>query len=109
MEYQLLKNLIDREAEKVGFILENAIEEGAKVIIKPSLITINDTINVFKNLYSEDNTMSVVLRFTNETVAKAFEPSKDDLAKLAEQKRMELAEIEQQIKEKEAKDETDRN
>ena len=97
MEPQLLKNFIERESKKVGFILANAIEEGAKVTRTSDTITIDETINVYKNA---DGTTSVVLRFTNKTVAKAFEPSKDDLAELADQKRKELAEIEQQLNER---------
>lgn len=105
MEPQLLKNFIERESEKVGFILATSIEEGAKVTRMPYKITIDETINVYKNT---DGTTSVVLRFTNKTVAKAFEPSKDDLAELADKKRKELEEIERQIKER-TNDETDRN
>jgi hypothetical protein len=97
MEPQLLNNFIKCESEKVGFILANAIEEGAKVTRMPDKITIDETINVYRNA---DNTMSVVLRFTNKTVEKAFEPSKDDLAELAEKKRKELAEIEEQLNER---------
>lgn len=98
MEPKELKNLIERESEKMGFILANAIEEGAKVTRRENTIRIDETINVYKNL---DGTTSVVLRFTNKTVAKAFEPSKDDLAELANQKRKELEEIERQLNERE--------
>lgn len=98
MEPQLLKNFIERESEKMGFTLANAIEEGAKVTRRENIIRIDETINVYKNL---DGTTSVVLRFTNKTVAKAFEPSKDDLAELANQKRKELEEIERQLNERE--------
>ena len=98
MEPQLLKNFIEREGEDVGVVIANAIKEGAKVTRNITYqITIDDTVRVFKNF---DGTMSVVLRFTNKTVAKAFEPSKEDLNKLAEQKRKELAEIEQQLNER---------
>lgn len=98
MEPQLLKNFIEREGEDVGVVIANAIEEGAKVTRDiTDQITIDDTVRVFKNF---DGTTSVVLRFTNKTVAKAFEPSKEDLAKLAEQKRKELSEIEEQLNER---------
>lgn len=98
MEPQLLKNFIERDGEDVGIVIANAIEEGAKVTRdRTDLITIDDTVRVFKNF---DGTMSVVLRFTNKTVAKAFELSKEVLAELAEQKRKELVEIEQQLNER---------
>lgn len=97
MEPQLLKNFIERESEKMGFILATAIEEGAKVTRRGDMVTIDESINVYKN---SDGTTSVVLRFTNKTVAKAFEPSKEDLAELADRKRKELAEIEQQLNER---------
>ena len=93
----MLKNFIEREGEDVGVVIANAIKEGAKVTRKIDMLKIDDTVCVFKNT---DGTMSVVLRFENKTVAKAFEPSKEDLNKLAEQKRKELAEIEQQLNER---------
>lgn len=96
-----LQKILDNEGEKIGLVIAKVIEDGAKAKHNSSVIiqeTIDvDGVNVYKNI---DGSMAVVLRFTNEKVAKAFEPSKEDLAELAEQKRKELEEIEQQLNER---------
>lgn len=97
MDQIILQKIIENEGEKIGLVIAKAIKEGAKVKHKIDMIKIDDTVNVFKNA---DGSMAVVLCFTNGTVAKAFEPSKEDLAELAEQKRKELVEIEQQLNER---------
>ena len=101
MEQIKLKKILENEGEKIGLVIAKVIEDGAKVKHNSSVIIQQaidvDGVRVYKNA---DGSMSVVLRFTNGTVAKAFDPSKEDLAKLAEQKRKELAEIEQQLNER---------
>lgn len=112
MEQTKLQKIIVQKADQIRGAIEQAIDEGAKIENNGSLVaslkccTI-DGVYLQKNIYN--NGISVVLHFNSDKIAKAFEPSKEELEKLAEQKRRELEEIEKQIKEKEAKDETDHN
>ena len=95
-----LKKIIDQKAEQMRGAIEQAIDEGAEIEKLCSNTTLLECCNidglfVQKNKY--DDLISVILNFRSEKIAKVFEPSKDDLEKMAEQKRTELEEIEKQI------------
>jgi hypothetical protein len=97
MEQTTLQKIQEHKAEQMRTAIVEAIEDGAEFKkITQDMYSVGGII-VWQNL---DNTFSVVLKFASDKVAKIFEPSKDDLEQLAEQKRRELEEIENQIKER---------
>ena len=97
MEQTTLQKIIEQKANQIRIAIEEAIDAGAKIQkIYSSAITI-DEIFLQKDLKGR---IAIVLNFDSAKIAKAFEPSKDDLEKLAEQKRRELEEIENEIKER---------
>ena len=97
MEQTRLQKIIDQKKQQIKGAIEQAIEEGAELQkVTPDLCKI-DGVMVWKN---NNGTNSVVLTFESPKIASVFEPSKEDLAKLAEQKRKELAEIEKQLNER---------
>lgn len=106
MEKTTLQKIIEQKADQIRIAIEEAIENGASVKRESSDTVEIDGMRIYYNL---NYTNSVVLRFYSEKIKKLFAPSKDDLEKLAEQKRAELADIENQIKEKEAENEADHN
>lgn len=111
MEQTRLQKIVEQKANQIRNAIEEAIADGAKIEICRSntyFLRCRKVDGVYLQQQSDDGTISVILNFSSEKIASVFEPSKDDLAKLAEQKRKELEEIERQIKER-TNDETDRN
>ena len=98
MEETTLQKIIAQKSEQICNAIEEAIDTGAKIDKPTSGMVSIDGVNVWQDF---DNTFSVFLKITSDKVAKAFAPSKDDLERLAAQKRRELKEIEKQIKERE--------
>ena len=99
-EKTTLQKIMEQKAEQMRGSIEQAIDEGAKIEKLDSCTTMLDFCNIDglclqKSTY--DGSISVVLNFRSEKIAKVFEPSKDDLEKMAEQKRAELEKIEKQI------------
>lgn len=112
MEQTKLQKIIEQKTDQIRGAIEQAIDDGAKIEMRNSYTSnyeCRDIDGLFLQRNTGDNTISIVLIFRSEKISKAFEPSKECLEKLAEKKRRELEEIEKQIKEKEAKDETDHN
>ena len=99
-EKTTLQKIKEKKDEQMRNAIEQAIDEGAKIERLVSYTTLLECL-LIDGLYlqknTSDGTISVILNFRSEKIAKAFEPSKDDLKKMAEQKRAELEEIEKQI------------
>ena len=102
MEQTRLQKIIAQKAEQIRVAIEEAIDDGAE--IRKS----NSYSQSFKTCYIDglylqkctyDDTLSVILDFRSGKIAKVFEPSNDELKKLIEQKRAEMAAIEKQINE----------
>lgn len=93
-----LQKIVEQKTDQIRIAIEQAIDDGAK--IEKSFIRCATIDNVFlqKNM---DGSVAIVLHFNSEKIAKVLQ-SKDELENLAEKKRAELAEIENQIKEREA-------
>lgn len=94
-----LQKIVEQKTEQIRIAIEQAIDDGAKIEKNiTNCVTIN---NVFvqRDYFGH---FAVVVRFDSEKITKLFEPSKNDLEKLAEKKRAELEAIENQIKEREA-------
>lgn len=99
-EKTTIQKIAEQKTEQMRVAIEQAIDDGAKIEKLSSCTTLLeccciDGLYLQKN--TSDGTISVILNFRSEKIAKAFEPSKDDLEKMAEQKRAELEEIEKQI------------
>jgi hypothetical protein len=107
MEQTKLQKIIEQKADQIRGAIEQAIDEGAKV--QKNYVNCATIDEIFLQKDNRNDRFAIVLHFESEKIAKLLEPSKECLEKLAEQKRRELEEIEKQIKEKEAKDETDHN
>ncbi len=99
-EKTTLQKIMEQKAEQMRNAIEQAIDEGAKIVKSGSYTTLLECC-LIDGLYlqksTSDGSISVILNFRSEKIAKAFEPSKDDLEKMAEQKRAELEEIEKLI------------
>lgn len=99
-EKTTLQRIMEQKAEQMRNAIEQAIDEGAKFEKLGSCTTLLECCNI-DGLYlqksTSDDSISVILNFRSEKIAKVFEPSKDDLEKMAERKRAELEEIEKQI------------
>ena len=107
-----LQKIVEQKADQIRMAIERAIDDGTKIeecYYFTPLRTCCSIEGVFLQKNTYDGSISVILNFRSEKIAKVFEPSKDDLEKMAEQKRAELADIEKQIKEKEAENEADHN
>ena len=90
-----LQKIIEQKTQQVKNAIEQAIEDGAKIehsIFVTNLYTV-DGIFVQKN----QTDITVCLTTKSEKIAKACEPSKEELEKIAAKKRAELEEIENQI------------
>ena len=99
-----LQKIVGQKADQIRMAIERAIDDGTKIEKCESYTSVLECCNidgVFLQKNTIDDTISIVLRFNSDKIAKAFEPSKYDLEKAAEIKRRELEEIEKQIKEKE--------
>ena len=97
MEKTKLQKIIEQKAEQIRGAIEQAIDEGANVRKCFSHMADIDNIFVQKDI---NGRYAVVLYFESEKIAKVFEPSKEDLAELADKKRKELEEIERQLNER---------
>ena len=96
-----LQKIVEQKADQIRIAIEQAIDDGAKIEKSFMLCVAIDNVFLQRNA---DGSIAIVLRFNSGKIAKVFEPSTDDLEKLAVQKRRELEEIEKQIKEKEAQE-----
>ena len=94
-----LQKIVEQKANQIRIAIEQAIDNGAKIEESFTRCATIDNVFLQQNV---DGSFAIVLHFNSEKIAKLFEPSKDELKKLAEQKRHELEEIEKQIKEREA-------
>lgn len=97
MEKTKLQKIVEQKAEQIRGAIEQAIDEGANVRRYFANIVKIDNLCVQKD---GNGRCAVVLYFDSEKIAKVFEPSKEDLAELADKKRKKLEEIEQQLKER---------
>lgn len=92
-----LQKIVDQKADQIRMAIEQAIDNGAKIVKTTFFCLTIDNVFLQKEL---NGCFAVVLHFKSDKIEKVFEPSNDDLEKLAEQKRAELADIENQIKER---------
>ena len=100
----ILQKIVEQKTDQIRMAIEQAIDKGAKIEKSESYTNLRTCCyikGVFLQKNTYDDTISIALQFNSEKIAKAFEPSKDDLEKAAERKRRELEEIEKQIKERE--------
>lgn len=99
-EKTTLQKIMEQKAEEMRNAIEQSIDDGAKIKRLGSCTTLLECClidGVYLHKSISDGSISVILNFHSEKIAKVFEPSKDDLEKMAEQKRAELEEIEKQI------------
>lgn len=97
-EKTTLQRIVEQKAEQIRIAIEEAMDKGAKIEKSfTNCVTIDE---IFLQRNANSRQFAVVLRFDSEKIAKVFEPSKDDLEKIAAQKRAELEEIEKQLKER---------
>lgn len=94
-EKSLLQRIIAQTEEQIKNTIEQAIENGAKVE-HSKYVTNGYTIDGIFVQKVEAN-ITLCLNMISEKIAKFCEPSKDELEKMAEKKRAELEEIENQI------------
>ena len=97
-EKTTLQRIVDQKAEQIRFAIEDAIDNGAKIEKESTDFATIDGIFLQRN--DNSSKFVVVLRFDSPKIAKVFEPTKDELEKIAAKKRAELEEIEKQIKER---------
>lgn len=101
MKQTTLQKIIDQKADQIRVAIEEAIDAGAKIEKHwPSFGTIDEVFLQADTANRNNKRFAIILRFDSEKIAKAFAPSKENLEKLAEQKRRELEELETQIKER---------
>lgn len=99
-EKTTLQKIAEQKAEQMRVSIEQAIDDGAKIEKLISCTTLLECLYIdglYLQMYTSDGTISVILKFSSEKIAKVFAPSKDDIEKMAEEKRAELEEIEKQI------------
>ena len=96
-EKTTLQRMLEQKAEQIRVAIEEAMDKGAK--IEKTFTNFAEIDGIFLQKNDNSSKFVVVLLFDSEKIAKVFEPSKDDLEKIAAQKRAELAEIEKQLKE----------
>lgn len=98
-----LQKIVEQKTDQIRIAIEQAIDDGAKIkklVPHTSVLECCYIDGVYLQKNTNDDSLSVVLNFSSEKIAKVFEPSKDTLEKLASKKRRELEEIEKQIKER---------
>ena len=93
-----LQKIIELTELSLELDIIEEIKRGAYVKRESNDTVEIDGVRIYRN---SDDSISVVLRFDSEEIKKVFEPSKGDLEILANLKRLELEEIEKQIKERE--------
>ncbi len=86
----LLQRILEQENEQMRIAIEQAIDDGAEIVRINSFFVKIDGIFLQRN---GSGGYAVVLNFDSEKIAKVFEPSKDELEKMAELKHAELEEI----------------
>lgn len=95
-EKTTLLKIVEQKNEQVRNAIEQAIDEGAK-IEHSSYVSNGYTIDgVFIQVSPIDN-VTLCLNMKSKVISMACKPSKEELEKMAEQKRAELEEIEKQI------------
>ena len=102
-EKTTLQKIADQKTEQMRVAIEQAIDDGAKIEELSSCTTLLECRYIdglYLQRYTFDGTISVILKFSSEKIAKVFAPSKDELEKMAEKKREELEEIEKREREK---------
>ena len=104
-EKTTLQRILEQKSEQIMVAIEDAIDNGAKIEKESTDFATIDGIFLQKNYKTSQ--VVVVLRFDSPKIAKVFDPSKDELEKIAAQKRAELEEIEKQLKT--CNNETDHN
>lgn len=92
-----LQKIVEQKADQIRMAIEQAIDNGAKIVKTTFFCSTIDNVFLQKDV---NGSFCVVLHFNSDKIAKVFGRSIDDLEKLAEQKRAELADIENQIKER---------
>ena len=102
-EKTMLQKVVEQKAEQIRSAIERAIDDGAKIVNVGSATHLLkccriDGIHLQKS--TSDDTLSVVLNFRSEKIAKLFEPSRKDLERRVEELRAELNEIEKQLNSK---------
>ena len=97
-EKTTLQRIVEQKAEQIRVAIEEAMDKGAK--IEKTFTNCAEIDGIFLQRNENSSQFVVVLRFDSPKIAKVFEPSKDDLEKIAAQKRAELEDIEKQIKER---------
>ena len=103
-----MQKIVEQRTDQNRIAIEQAIDKGAKIEKCESYTNLRTCCyikGVFLQKDTDDDTISIVLRFNSEKIGekivKAFEPSKYDLEKAAEIKRRELEDNEKQRKERE--------
>lgn len=92
-EKTTLQKIVEQKAEQVKNAIEQAIDEGVN-IEHSKFVNNGYTIDGIFIQIEPMNNITLVFEMKSEKIAKICKPSKDELEKLAEQKRAELKEIE---------------
>lgn len=101
-EKTTLQQIVEQKTEQIRDAIEQALSDGANVEMLKSATSFLRCCRIdglFLQKDTIEDSICVLWKFRSEKIAKMFEPSKDDLKKMAEQKRAELEEIEKQINE----------
>lgn len=91
-----LQKIVEQKAEQIKNAIEQAIENSAN--IEHSTYISNGYMIDGIFIQKTQTNIVICLNMESEKIAKACEPSKDELKKMAEQKRAELEEIENKLK-----------
>lgn len=97
-----LQKIMEQKTDQIRKAIELAVEEaisnkGENINIKPEYNIIRiDGIYIHK----DKNDFRMFVQFESQKLAKLLQPSEEELRKQAEQKRAELQEIENQLKER---------
>ena len=97
-EKTTLQRILEKKSEQIRVAIEDAMDKGAK--IEKTFTNFAEIDGIFLQRNENSSKFVVVLRFDSPKIAKVFEPTKDELEKIASKKRAELEEIEKQIKER---------
>lgn len=89
-----LQKIAEQKAKQIRIATEQAIDEGATVT---RLCSDEVEIDDVTFCSCSDGSISVILNFRSEKIAKVFEPSKEDLEIMLALKRAQIEEIEKQI------------
>lgn len=100
-----LQKIVEQKTRQIEEAIEQAIAEGAKYEKTVAGVVV-DGVYLIGQLPNIGMVLSIK---ATPNIQRLFEPSKEQLRAEAEKKRIELEEIERQIKEKEAENETYHN